>query len=80
MDGVTALCEAVMQGVANALRGRITDLDAAIAIMREEVKAFLNPDDPRYAAERDCVRLRSLHDGYIIADIVSRCIERIMAA
>lgn len=73
---IKSLCNAVMVGVANALRGRAVDYDRACSIMREEVKGFFYGAE--YAEERVCILKRSVDERVVVASIIARCIERIL--
>jgi hypothetical protein len=75
---VSALCNSVMVAVAAGIRNakrKPRDLDQVVAVMREELKAFVFGDS--YAAEREAVLMRSMHDGWIVAAIAAQCIGRI---
>ena len=75
MPGIQELCNAIMAGV--VATGAVTDENAeeAVKIMRAETKAFFLSD--RYEETRECVRLGTLHDHYVIADIVMTCAEKL---
>jgi hypothetical protein len=75
---VSALCNSVMHAVAAGIRNakrKPRDLDQVVAVMREELKAFIFGDS--YAAEREAVLMRSVGDGYIVGSIAASCISRI---
>lgn len=81
---VDPLCEAVMRGVARsgvmgAGENPVTEtkIEAAVEIMRSELKAFLCEE--RYADARVCVMTRSLNDAYIVSLIVAECVAKIAA-
>lgn len=74
--GVDSLCNRVMVGVANMIKGRNIDAGRACEIMREEIKAFFFGE--QYADERDCIMRGSLSDQTIILSIITRCVERIL--
>lgn len=74
-DTTTALCQAVMRGVAAS--GVVTDVDAACAVMRAEVKAFLF--EAEYAAERAAVISRSVSESTVVASLVAACVLKINA-
>ena len=72
---VTALANAVMQGVARAGVVNDENMQRAVEIMREEVKAMLFED--RYADARDCVMQGSVSDGYILALVITECVAKL---
>ena len=75
MIGVKELCQAIMSGVVQT--GIITDENKteAVNVMRQETKAFFIGE--KYATQRECVQAGTLHDAYIIADIVTECVARL---
>ena len=79
LDPITPLAEAVMHGVvaSGCMKGH-TDLDLACRVMRTEVLAFLT--GPEYAHERDCIRLGTLNERYVIASVVLSCVVKIQKA
>jgi hypothetical protein len=81
---VTRLCDAVMRGVANAVRGKIANPDYAriTEIMRDEVKGFILADSPRgaeYESAREAT-LTGMHPGYVVGLIVANSVARILEA
>lgn len=74
-----------IQPLANALMravvatGAVTrdNLDAAVAAMRDELKAFFYGD--RYADARDCLQRRAVHQGYVIGLIAGNVVGRLRA-
>lgn len=75
---VSALCNSVMHAVAAGIRNakrKPRDLDQVVAVMRDEIKAFVF--GPQYADERACVLNRSVADAWIVAAISAQCISRI---
>ena len=77
MDGIKEFCDSIMKGV--IATGIVTDDNKkkAIEIMREEVKAFFTFTDDRYADQRGSVMDGTIHQNYVIADIVTECVQRL---
>lgn len=83
--GITKLADALMRGVVatGIMDSRKTEegYEGATRIMREELHALLSGEDKGggydYAAERDCLGRRSLHQNWILAAVIARCAERI---
>ena len=75
MYSVKDLCQEVMIGVIKT--GVVTDNNTGIAceIMKEEVKALFTGE--KYESHRECIQSGSLHDGYILADLILECVQRI---
>jgi len=74
---ITAVCDVVMRGLARANVVTEHNVDRAVAIMREEIKALIAGE--KYAAERDCIVRGAVHDGYVLAGVVAECVRRIVA-
>ena len=51
------------------------DLDQAVSVMRSEVLAFLK--GPEYADSRECLRLGTLSEKWILADLVTAILEKV---
>ena len=75
---IKGFCEAIMKGV--VATGLVTEenTQAACDIMKEEAKAFFTGE--KYEAQRECVLNGTLHDSYIIADIITECVTRLQEA
>jgi hypothetical protein len=54
-------------------------IDAALVIMRAEVKALLRGEG-EYAGARESVASGSLHSGYAVALVIANCIAKIRDA
>lgn len=80
-EHIAVLCNSVMRGTANALGNRIVWTDKLYAeatkVMRAEVKAFIF--EPEYASEREVVLRCSMHDDYVVAELVATCVLKILA-
>jgi hypothetical protein len=76
---ITALAESIMRGVVKSGVDLSTDtkIDNAIKVMRAEMMAFLTGDE--YAAERECVMLKSLDERYVVASVVAGCVAKLAA-
>ena len=72
---VKEFCQQIMKGVVDT--GIVTQENAekACDIMKEEAKAFFTGE--KYENQRQCIQDGTLHDGYIIADIVTECVSRL---
>jgi hypothetical protein len=77
-DAVDSTANALMTAVARtgAVRqGNEGDLDVAVKVMREELKAFLT--EPKYADERSLTLTGG--QGLAMASLVAECTRRILA-
>lgn len=77
-DPISTLAEGVMRSVVDvwARSGKkAVDLDQAVSVMRSEVKSFLT--GPAYADSRECLRLGTLSEQWILADLVTAILEKI---
>ena len=72
---VQEFCASLMRGV--VATGLVNKENAKIAleIMRQESIAFFTDD--KYKNHRDSAVLGTLHDGYIMADLITECAEKI---
>ena len=75
MEGITAICNTIMTGVARA--GVVTDqnIDRAVVIMRAEIKALFTSD--RYADSREAIALGSINEQYVVALVIAECVDKI---
>lgn len=76
LSNVDAVCNAVMVGVANQIRGRTTDYKGACEVMRAEVKALIFGDE--YQAEREAILNHSVSSQTVLALVIANCVGKIL--
>ena len=73
------LSVAIMERVGAAMRGRPpTDLPHACQVMAEERDAWLDPENPRYQAEREALAKHRTTERLVLIAIASNAVERIL--
>ena len=69
-------CQEVMLGVVRTGCVNDTNKEKAVEIMREEAKAFFT--EPKYQEARECVMNGTIDDRYVMANIITECVSRIL--
>ncbi len=83
MSSVSALCNTVMRGVVDTGVVTHANLDAAVEIIRAEVKALILPERDsagEYTDARAAVLAGTIHDGWVVRLVVVNCAAKIRAA
>lgn len=86
-DPIQKLADATMRAVARSgvircTRGADDNVDLAVRVMRQELKALVVPtedDDGYYADARQAVLNGSVNERYVVGLVALRCVERIQA-
>lgn len=75
---VSKLAEAVMRAALAVITQsgkKVADVDQAVQVVTDEVREFIQ--GPRYADERECLKLGTVNERYIMASVVSSCVLKI---